>query len=553
MLLLGAGRAQAQRTLTPIVEVPVGMAPIAGAAAAVVPTNNLTLQALGTSLPATPIVLSTVLKTSRAHPGPQGPESPLGRVLGTGGFHAPAGVAPLAQALERATEADGATGQVNERANLLDQVIENRAAATGSADRDASFLRELNAPDQGLGRHGITRTIVVYGSARTLPPDVAAERLAAAQTALAAKPKDRALRNAVMAAHEATEMSKYYGVLRRFGALVSEKTLGQVAVVTGGGGGIMEAANRGATEAGGPSVGYNIHLPNEQGLNRYVTPGMSFEFDDFSTRKKGLRHLADAHVYGPGGFGTLDEFFEVLTLIQTGKLPRVPVVMIGSKTFWKDVVNVHALARRGMISPQDIKLISFVETEDEAWRVIAKFYHDQPEYAIEGRRRHPGGVLFQKVFDALEKAAVRYVVVGGHAVRFHGHNRLTPDLDVVVDLEPEAARRAVDALTALGLKPRVPVDPKGFADPAVRRAWEEEKNMLVFSFYDPKDPLIGVDVFVKEFVPFAELYAGAELHGVGGTPVRVASIDHIVRMKQIAGRPQDQLDIHALQALRARK
>ena len=231
-------------------------------------------------------------------------------------------------------------------------------------------------------------------------------------------------------------------------------------VMTGGGPGVMEAANRGASEAGGPSVGYNIKLKTEQGLNPYVTPGMSFEFEDFSTRKKGLRYGADAHVFGPGGFGTLDELFEVLTLIQTGKLPRAPVVLVGSRTFWKDVFNVHALARRGVISKDDVKLISFVETEEEAWRAIAKHYPDHPEYAIGGAKRHPGSAVFQKVFDALEKAGVRFVVVGGYAVRFLGHPRLAPDLDLVVGSEdrlPDVLAVDEDAVAAAVVLDQHPV------------------------------------------------------------------------------------------------
>jgi hypothetical protein len=157
--------------------------------------------------------------------------------------------------------------------------------------------------------------------------------------------------------------------------------------------------------------------------------------------------------------------------------------------------------------------------------------------------------LFEPIFEALHAADVRYVVVGGVAVVLHGHARLTADLDLAVDLEPAVARRAIGALTDLGLRPRAPVQPEDFADPDIRSSWKRERGMLVFSMVDASDPLRAVDLFVDEPIPFAELYDRSITVDVVGVPVRVASIADLITLKRRAGRPQDEADIAALREL----
>ena len=159
--------------------------------------------------------------------------------------------------------------------------------------------------------------------------------------------------------------------------------------------------------------------------------------------------------------------------------------------------------------------------------------------------------LYEPLFAAL--AGVRYVVVGGLAVVLHGHARLTADVDIVVDLSPDEAAKAIRALESLGLKPRSPVRAAEFADASVRRSWIEQKGMRVFSMWDPSNPLREVDVFAEHPLPFEELYTRAELVRLGRTEIRVASIADLIKMKKMAGRPEDLTDIEALQALLARR
>lgn len=157
---------------------------------------------------------------------------------------------------------------------------------------------------------------------------------------------------------------------------------------------------------------------------------------------------------------------------------------------------------------------------------------------------------YESIFAALDGAAVRFVVVGGVAVVMHGHPRLTVDLDLVIDFATDAPNRAITALTGLGLEPRLPVDPQLFADATTRRGWVEERGLRVFTMIDPSTSLVEVDLFAEEPLPFDDLYRDAARIDVGGQLVRVASIDHLISMKRVAGRSQDLADIEALEGLR---
>ena len=161
--------------------------------------------------------------------------------------------------------------------------------------------------------------------------------------------------------------------------------------------------------------------------------------------------------------------------------------------------------------------------------------------------------LFEPIFDALNRTGVRYVVVGGLATVLHGFARLTADVDLIVDLSPTEAAKAVDALVRLGLRPRAPVDPLGFADPLVRRRWIDEKQMQVFALVDPANPMRSVDLFVETPIPFDDLWARAEIISLTGVEIRIAAIPDLIRMKRLAGRPQDVIDIEALEDIMRRK
>jgi predicted nucleotidyltransferase len=161
--------------------------------------------------------------------------------------------------------------------------------------------------------------------------------------------------------------------------------------------------------------------------------------------------------------------------------------------------------------------------------------------------------LFEPLFKALNDAGVRYVVVGGLAVVLHGHARLTVDVDLVVDLDGDQALRAIDALVRLGLRPRVPVNPKDFADRSLREAWIRDRGMQVFSMFDPSNPMRVVDLFVDHPVPFEELWSRAQEFELRETTVRVASIPDLIHLKRLADRPQDRADIEQLEAIQDAK
>ena len=232
---------------------------------------------------------------------------------------------------------------------------------------------ETLKPEIYFRKKGVTETIVCFGSARIAEASAAKEKLATAQKNLAKNPKDVTLQNNVKSAQGLLSLSKYYDEARHFAKLVVEEAGDRFSVVTGGGPGIMEAANRGAYENGGRSIGLNITLPHEQEPNPYITQNLAFLFHYFAIRKLHFVLRSRAFVVFPGGFGTFDELFEILTLIQTGKKHHIPVVLVG-KEFWTSVINVEALAKYGVISMDDRHLCPIVDTAQEAWDIVAKFY-----------------------------------------------------------------------------------------------------------------------------------------------------------------------------------
>ena len=256
------------------------------------------------------------------------------------------------------------------------------------ANEDVEFLRrdelrpvrlqlELLKPELIQQEQGIVSTIVVFGSARTANPEDAARQLEQAQRASTAAPGDPDAAQALRRAERAVEHSRYYAQAREFARMVSSTCQidgkCEYVVVTGGGPGIMEAANRGAHDVGAKSVGLNIVLPFEQHPNPYITPELCFQFRYFAIRKMHFLMRAKALVVFPGGFGTFDELFETLTLVQTGKVPRLPIILLG-RPFWERIIDFEALVDEGVISRDDLSLFRFADTAQEAWRLISE--HD---------------------------------------------------------------------------------------------------------------------------------------------------------------------------------
>lgn len=242
--------------------------------------------------------------------------------------------------------------------------------------RPVRMQLELLKPELIQQEQGIEATVAVFGSARILSLEEAEARLARAEADAAARPDESAAQEALAAARQALAMAPCYETARAFARLATEASerLGRPFVIaTGGGPGIMEAGNRGAAEAGGRSVGLSIVLPHEEAPNPYITPELSFRFHYFALRKMHFLIRSIAVVCLPGGFGTLDELFEVLTLQQTGKVRRRPIVLIG-RAFWERVLNLPALVEAGMIKAADLGLIQYAESAEEAWALIASAY-----------------------------------------------------------------------------------------------------------------------------------------------------------------------------------
>ena len=260
------------------------------------------------------------------------------------------------------------------------------SASYRRADQDLPFLNEdelrpvrlqleLLKAELIQRRENIRSTIVVFGSARLPEPSVSRRLLARASARLARKPHDVSRRRAVDLAKRQVAVSKYYDEAREFGRLVSSKHQSKdrcdYVVVTGGGPGIMEAANRGAADVKGKSMGLNIALPHEQRPNLYVTPALCFQFRYFALRKMHFLLRAKALVAFPGGFGTCDELFETLTLLQTGKVSGITIVLVG-KAYWSQLINWQMFEDHGFINPEDRQLFHYAETAREAWTLILR-------------------------------------------------------------------------------------------------------------------------------------------------------------------------------------
>jgi uncharacterized protein (TIGR00730 family) len=263
------------------------------------------------------------------------------------------------------------SGEDRDKVRNVPDTPQTRAPAYKLAYDDQDFLcreenrpirlqLELLKPELMLTEAGIESTVVLFGGARIPEPGGEAW---AAKTPIAKKNLEK--------------NSKYYDAARKFARLASLQSAKnghkEYVVVTGGGPGVMEAGNRGAQDVGVPSIGLNIVLPHEQAPNKYVSPELCFNFHYFAIRKMHFLMRARAVAVFPGGFGTMDEFFETLTLIQTGRMERIPVILFGEK-FWKRVINLDALVEEGTVSPGDVDLFTIVDTAEQGWDIIREFY-----------------------------------------------------------------------------------------------------------------------------------------------------------------------------------
>ena len=258
------------------------------------------------------------------------------------------------------------------------------------ADSDPDFLRrdEVRAvrlevdylkAELLLKEHGIEHTIVIFGSTRITESSEIKRRIKKLEESYIDKSGNSELERELRIAKNLLTKSHYYDTARRFGSIVGRSGKGpddtRVTLMTGGGPGIMEAANRGAFDVGAKSIGLNITLPHEQYPNPYITPELCFQFHYFAIRKMHFLRRAKALVIFPGGFGTMDECFEILTLVQTRKVDPIPIVFVG-EDYWRNMVNFDGFMEEGVIDPEDMDVFTFVETAEEAWDTILRWHSD---------------------------------------------------------------------------------------------------------------------------------------------------------------------------------
>ncbi len=277
-----------------------------------------------------------------------------------------------------------------EMAERIRAIVENPSYRLAYMDTD--FIRsdelrplrlelELLKPEVLIDDAGIKSTIVVFGGTQVAPREQAEQILAEAKAAVKKSPDDPKAKRKLIRAERILYKSRYYEECRQFARIVTDYNKqfrdGEFIVKTGGGPGIMEAANRGAYEAGGISMALNITLPFEQVPNSYITPGLCFQFNYFAIRKMHFLLRAKALICFPGGFGTLDELFTTLTLRQTGRMQAIPIILY-SKEYWNNIIDFQFLADEGVISDKHLDLFQYTETPDETWQVI-KNYHGVTE------------------------------------------------------------------------------------------------------------------------------------------------------------------------------
>jgi len=277
--------------------------------------------------------------------------------------------------------------------DLPPEVAANRDAILKSpsyrlAEYDVDFLKrkenrplrmqlELLKTETLLREHGIEATVVIFGGTQIVPHERAEAVLREARLNAKKSPNDRKVARALERAESVLAKSRFYEEAREFSRLVSlaapAEGRNKLVVMTGGGPGIMEAANRGAFEVGAKSIGLNIDLPHEQEPNPYITPDLCFQFHYFAMRKFHFILRAAALVVFPGGFGTLDELFDTLCLRQTRRMQQIPVILYG-RQYWDSVIDLQRLADEGVVDDEDLKLVEYAETPREAWDIIARFH-----------------------------------------------------------------------------------------------------------------------------------------------------------------------------------
>lgn len=268
-----------------------------------------------------------------------------------------------------------------ERVNIL-----RKSKSYKKAYEDLEFLRsdelrpirlqlELMKPQMILNKYKIENTIVCFGSARIFNKEDSIKRIKMIENEISKKPYDKELKIKLKTAKILLKSSKYYEEARKFAQLISKNKINgkKLTIVTGGGPGIMEAANRGAWESNEKSIGLNITLPMEQDPNPYISEEFCFRFHYFAIRKMHFVMRAKAMVAFPGGFGTMDELFEVLTLVQTGKKRHIPIVLVG-KDYWNNVINFKLMANMGYISKEDLNIFSYADTAMQTFEIIKNYY-----------------------------------------------------------------------------------------------------------------------------------------------------------------------------------
>ena len=263
--------------------------------------------------------------------------------------------------------------------------IEDVDFLDGDDARGVRLQLDYLKPERLLREHGVQHTIVVFGSTRIVEPAAAERKVGHLREALAASPEDSELQRRLFVAERILAKCRYYEVAREFSRLVANAGGGpqdsRLVVMTGGGPGMMEAANRGAHDAGAKTVGLNITLPHEQYPNPYVTPGLCFQFHYFALRKMHFVMRARALVAFPGGFGTLDELFETLTLIQTRKIRPLPVVLVG-EDYWRKALDIDFLVDEGVIDIEDRDLFWYADTAEAIWEGLLCWYERNGETLI---------------------------------------------------------------------------------------------------------------------------------------------------------------------------